>query len=126
MIDGAIARKTNTVTRFGSKLDTIADFSFMVVCLIKLLPIINLSLWLWIWIGVIAIIKAVNIILCVIYRKEVIDSHTLLNKATGFLLFLLPLTLQFIEPKYSFTIICLVASIAAIQESYYTVRKNNK
>ncbi|MBO7302798.1 MAG: CDP-alcohol phosphatidyltransferase family protein [Clostridia bacterium] len=126
MIDGAIARKTNTVTRFGSKLDTIADFSFMVVCLIKLLPIINLSLWLWIWIGVIAIIKAVNIILCVIYRKEVIDSHTLLNKATGFLLFLLPLTLQFIEPKYSFTIICLVASIAAIQESYYTVSKNNK
>ena len=38
MIDGTIARKTNAVSEFGSKLDTVADFVFVVVCLIKLLP----------------------------------------------------------------------------------------
>ena len=34
MIDGTIARKTNAVTEFGSKLDTVADFVFVAVCLI--------------------------------------------------------------------------------------------
>ena len=29
MIDGTIARKTNTVSEFGSKLDTVADFIFV-------------------------------------------------------------------------------------------------
>ena len=38
MIDGAIARKTNAVSSFGSKLDTVADIVFMVVCAVKLLP----------------------------------------------------------------------------------------
>lgn len=27
MIDGTVARKTNTVSEFGSKLDTVADFA---------------------------------------------------------------------------------------------------
>ena len=41
MIDGTIARKMNTVTEFGARFDTAADFVFVVVCLIKLLPVIN-------------------------------------------------------------------------------------
>ena len=40
MIDGTIARKTNTVSELGSKLDTIADFVFVVVCMIKLIPVL--------------------------------------------------------------------------------------
>ena len=61
MIDGTIARKTNTVSEFGSKLDTVADFVFVVVCLIKLLPMIYIPVWLWIWISAIAVIKIANI-----------------------------------------------------------------
>ena len=60
MIDGTIARKTNAVSSFGSKLDTAADFVFMAVCAVKLLPVMNLPGWLWIWIAVIAIIKFAN------------------------------------------------------------------
>lgn len=48
MLDGTIARKTNTVSSIGSKLDTIADFVFMAVCAVKMLPVINISIWLWI------------------------------------------------------------------------------
>lgn len=54
MIDGTVARKTNTVSEFGSRLDTVADFIFVVVCLIKLLPILDVPVWLCIWTGVIA------------------------------------------------------------------------
>ena len=55
--DGWIARKTNTVSAFGSKLDTVADVIFVVVCLFKLLPVMDIPCWLYVWIGVIALIS---------------------------------------------------------------------
>ena len=61
MIDGTVARKTNTASAFGARLDTIADFVFVAVCLIKLLPVLTIPLWLWVWIAVIALIKVINI-----------------------------------------------------------------
>ena len=62
MLDGIIARKTNFISEFGAKLDTISDFVFLVASMIKLLPIINIAKWLRAWIGVIAVIKIFNII----------------------------------------------------------------
>jgi CDP-diacylglycerol--glycerol-3-phosphate 3-phosphatidyltransferase len=119
MIDGAIARKTNCNSSFGSKFDTVADFIFMIVVCYKLLPAIYLPLWLWIWIIIIAVIKLSNIIWGLIRIKSLISVHSFLNKVTGFVLFLLSLTIQFIELKYSLSIICLIATFAAIQEGYY-------
>ena len=57
MIDGAAARRTETVSEFGSRLDTFADIVFAAVCLIKLLPILDVPVWLYVWFAVIAIIK---------------------------------------------------------------------
>ena len=45
MADGTIARRTNSVSEFGTKLDTFADFVFVVVCLIKLIPVIGVPSW---------------------------------------------------------------------------------
>lgn len=126
MIDGALARKLNAVSSLGSKLDTVADIVFMAVCVVKILPMINLSIWLWIWIAFIAIIKVLNIIWGLAYKKKFVSLHTVLNKITGLLLFLLPLTLKFIEPTYSFATVCTIATFAAIQESYYTTKANDK
>ena len=39
MVDGIIARKTNSVSEFGSRFDGVADFVFVGVCLIKILPV---------------------------------------------------------------------------------------
>ena len=126
MIDGTIARKTNAVSSFGSKLDTIADFVFMAVCAVKLLPTIYLPVWLWIWIAAIAIIKVTDIVWEFVRRKKFVALHTALNKTTGLLLFLLPFTLQIVEPTYSFAVVCIIATIAAIQEGYYTVKANDQ
>ena len=126
MIDGTIARKTNAVSEFGSKLDTIADFVFVVVCLIKLLPLVYISAWLWIWIAVIAVIKATNVVWGFVCRKKLVDYHSVFNKATGLLLFLLPFTLQSVEPTYSFAVVCIIATIAAFQEGYDTIKTNNE
>ena len=126
MIDGTVARKTGAVSNFGAKLDTASDFVFMAVCVVKLLPKINISVWLWIWIAIIAIVKVINIVMGFIRRKKLVTLHTFLNKITGLLLFLLPLTLQFILPTYSFAVVCTIATIAAIQEGYYIIKANDK
>ena len=42
--DGIIARKTNSVSEFGSRFDSIADFVFVVVCLIKILPVMDIPI----------------------------------------------------------------------------------
>ena len=41
-----------------------------------------------------------------------------MNKLTGGMLFVLPLTLAFIDLRYSAAVVCMVATIAAIQEGY--------
>ena len=121
MVDGTIARKTNSASEFGARLDTTSDFLFFAVTLIKLLPVIHIPKWIWVWIVVIAIIKIFNVILGFIYTKKLISLHTVMNKITGLLLFLLPPTLQFIESRYSFAVVCIVATIAAIGELCYIV-----
>lgn len=119
MVDGTIARKTNSTSNFGSRFDPVADFVFVVVSLIKILPAIQLPKFLWIWLSVIAIIKFSNIMMGIIYKKKLISFHTIMNKITGILLFLLPLTLHFIELKYSSVVVCSIATFSAIQEGYY-------
>ncbi len=44
MADGTIARRTNTVSEFGARFDTLADTIFAVVCLIKILPAISIHM----------------------------------------------------------------------------------
>lgn len=118
MADGAVARRTGSVSEFGSKLDTAADFVFVVVCLIKLIPILRAPIWLVVWIVVIAVIKAVNLLSGYVMRKKIVVLHTAANKATGILLFVLPLTLRFLDLQYSGAAVGAMATFAAIQEGH--------
>lgn len=118
VLDGAVARKTGTVSELGSRLDTIADIVFTAVCLIKLLPVMHVPVWLCIWIAVIAMIKAANIAAGIIRRKEFISVHYIINKAAGCLLFVFPLTLEFMDLRYSAAVVCMIATIAAVHEGY--------
>lgn len=119
MIDGTVARKTNTVSELGSKLDTIADFIFFVVCLIKLIPIMNIPVWICFWIAIIAFIKAINVVSGYVLQKKLVAVHTVMNKVSGALLFILPLTFSILDLKYSAIVVCVVATLAAVQEGHY-------
>lgn len=123
MIDGAIARKTKTVSTFGAKLDTVSDFVFMSVCFVKILPRIHIPIWLWVWMIIVALIKFGNIAFVLIYKKKLISIHSALNKITGFALFLLPLSLTFVETVYSVTAICVLATVAVLQEIYFIAKE---
>lgn len=123
MVDGAVARKTNTVSELGSRLDSLADLLFTAVCLVKLLPAVELPPWLWLWIAVIAGIKAVNLLSGFLLQGKFPAEHTIMNKATGLLLFLLPLTLPFLDLSKSAIFVCAAATFAAIQEGHL-IRKD--
>ena len=119
VLDGFVARKTNTVSKFGAKLDTISDFVLVVICLIKLLPVLRIPAWLYGWIGIIALIKVVNIVSGFAVQKRFVTVHSVMNKATGVLLFLLTLTIPAVPLEYSAIIVCTAATLAAIQEGYF-------
>lgn len=118
MIDGAVARKTGTVSAFGARLDTVADIVLVAVCLFRLLPVLDVPVWLCIWIAVIAVIKAANIAVGYLRQKRLISVHSVLNKLTGGLLFAFPLTLAFIDVRYGAAVVCAVATVAAVHEGW--------
>ena len=116
MIDGTVARITGTVSDLGSKLDTAADIVMVTVCMIKMIPALDIPLWLILWTAVIALIKVINIITEFIAHKELLSAHTMMNKLTGIALFILPLTVPFIDLRYSGVFVCILATFAAIKE----------
>ena len=119
VLDGAVARSTGTVSRLGERLDTIADIIFVAVWMLLFIPAIDVGRWLWIWAGVIALIKVVNVISGLAMKKGFVAMHTLANKATGILLFILPMIILWESIKVPYIVlICLLATFAAVQEGH--------
>ena len=118
MLDGFVARKTGTASTFGAKLDTAADMVFVIACMVRLLPELAVSAWLWIWIGVIAAAKLAVLLIGAVRRGEFAVLHTRLDKLTGAVLFILPLTLSAVPLSYSASTVCVLATAAVVQELY--------
>ena len=53
ILDGFLARKYKITSKFGAKIDSIADMLFVVVSLLKILPVIEISIGIYIWIIII-------------------------------------------------------------------------
>ena len=119
MVDGTIARKTGAASSVGARLDTVADFLFVIASFVKLVPVIRIPVWIWIWAAVIAVVKLVNLVWGFAQMKQMPSLHTIANKATGLCLFLLPLTMSFVDLRHTAPVVCVIATIAAIQEGYY-------
>ena len=69
----------------------------------------------------IAVIKISNLIWGYAAEKQFISLHTIMNKVTGLLLFLLPLTIPFWELNYIAIVVCSIATFSAIQEGFYII-----
>ena len=76
MVDGTIARRTMSVSKFGAKLDTVSDFVFMLVCSIKILPLLQIPPCLWVWIILIALTKIFTATLVFIKKNKLISIHS--------------------------------------------------
>ncbi len=126
MIDGTIARKKNTVSEFGSRLDTIADLIFLVTCMLKIFPEIQVPVWTWVWIGIIFLIKIGNMAHGYMKERKMIVVHSFLNKVTGLSLFCMPFVIGYINQDILYFVLCVIASIAAVQEGFIVQKGKRK
>ncbi|MCG8485314.1 MAG: CDP-alcohol phosphatidyltransferase family protein, partial [Clostridia bacterium] len=109
IFDGYIARKTDTVSKLGKKLDSIADLIMVLVLAIVLYPTINPTVQVILWIVIIIVIRIVSMIIVYIKYKTFEILHTYGNKITGLMLFAFPLSLTFTQSNVLLYIICVVA-----------------
>ena len=118
VLDGFLARKFHTESKVGERLDSIADIVFAVVYAVKILPILHLPIWIWCWIVLIAVVKIVGIIIASKKERSFYIAHSVANKLTGLLIFILPLTVRLFDVQYGAAVVCIVATFAAIQEGH--------
>jgi len=78
------------------------------------------------WGGAIAVIKIGNIIWGYVTKRQFTSLHTTMNKATGLLLFLLPLTMRFVKWEGIAVVVLAIATFAAIQEGAYVIADSER
>ncbi|MBR6472398.1 MAG: CDP-alcohol phosphatidyltransferase family protein [Firmicutes bacterium] len=117
-LDGAIARHYGTTSETGARLDSIADLLFYTLILIKIFPVMWVTLPKKIWIMVAAILAVRGAAYAVFAAKNhrFASLHTYLNKATGLLVFGIVYAIRTsIAVPYCWTV-CVVAMIASLEE----------
>jgi len=124
ILDGFIARKSKNESKLGARLDSASDIIFVIVAMIKILPIVNLTNGIIIWILIIVFIKIVNVICSYIYYRKIVLPHTIANKITGFILFIAPFIIVNTNSIIFEFIICSIATFAAVQEGHYIRTRN--
>lgn len=124
IFDGYIARKTDSTSKLGEKLDSVADLIMVVVLMSVLYPIINPTIQIIIWIVIIGIIRAVSIMVVFVKYKAFGILHTYGNKITGLVLFIFPLSLAFAQSDVMMYVVCVIASISAVEELFIHLSSN--
>ena len=118
MLDGFLARRWGVESKFGARLDSLADFVFVLAVGYKLFPWLNLPAALWMMIGLIAMVKIVNAVSAYVVKRRIEFLHTQANKLTGLLLFI---GMMVVGQSYFVPVawgVACIALFAAIQEGH--------
>lgn len=125
-IDGFVARRLGGESEFGAKLDSVSDISFYLVTMIKILPMLYLELpWnIWYFAGAVILLRIIMYILNALIEKELLASHTYLNKAQSLMLFGLTYFVgrKFLTP-YAWMLVGVAALAAAYEFTYNLYHK---
>lgn len=116
IIDGYIARKTGGVSNFGARLDSMADMVMDFILIFILYPIVSPSVEIIIWIILIAVVRLISMSVAFKKYKTFASIHTYGNKITGLVLFIFPMLIPYASTNMLIYIICIMASISAIEE----------
>ena len=125
MLDGLLARRWGVESKFGARLDSLADFVFVLAVGDKLFPWLKLPAALWMMIGVIALVKVSNALSSYVEKHKIAFLHTKANKLTGFLLFI---GMMAVGQSYFVPVawgVACIALFAAIQECNATLRPSS-
>lgn len=117
-IDGSVARATGTASDFGAKLDSTADMMFYAAMLLHIFPALweLLSPAYWWCVAAIIAVRVASYIVAAVKYKRFASQHTILNKATGLVLFLVPYLFHTDVAAIYCAAVCAVAAAASIEE----------
>lgn len=125
MLDGHVARKTKTTSRFGEALDSTADLIFIVILLIVFIPLFSWKPWMLYWMGTVALTRFVSLWIGFVKYRTLPSLHTYSNKATGIALFCFPLLYRIAGLPATALVLCGIASISAFEELIITIRSKS-
>ena len=126
VLDGYIARKTNTTSEIGSKLDSAADLMFYGIVIYRFLPELGGMVPQGIWYAVMSIIalRVFTYIFTAVKYKVFMSNHTYLNKLTGFCVFLIPYLMLFPDVLTGFAAItCVICAVASVYDLVLSFKK---
>lgn len=117
-LDGFVARKLHTESDFGSKLDSVSDLTFYSVMMYKIWYRLKELLpdFVFVIIFTIAGIRVACYLYVLVVKKTFASEHFIMNKVTGFMMFLSPYLLNWDYFLYYAIAVCTVAVIAAANE----------
>lgn len=125
VLDGFIARKTNTTSEFGRKLDSVADLLFFTTMMIKIMPYLLelLPTTTWMIINIALVIRIILYVYFGLIKHKFLSNHTITNKLTGLMMFFVPYLLKTkIFGIYAF----ITSSIALLSAIYEIILINKK
>lgn len=122
LIDGPIARKTNSSSALGATLDTVGDV-MTYLALTKILIMKKLvPLWILIWIISAGLMFGVCALVSNHRFKKFYLPHTWLGKIFGGSVFVLPIAMQFMSGKIWMSVICTIATIHSFELLYIQLK----
>lgn len=118
VLDGYIARRTRTQSDFGARLDSVADLLLTAVILSACVRWLGQDLKIFLpWLILIAVIRAVNLVIAACKYRAFAIIHTWGNKLAGLLLFVAPLFILYGKLAVIWPI-CVIAALAAVEETF--------
>ncbi|MDE6660014.1 MAG: CDP-alcohol phosphatidyltransferase family protein [Eubacterium sp.] len=115
LVDGRIARKFDTISLLGAKLDTAGDV-LTYVALVKILCTESVvPFWALIWYAVALVGFVVSAVISKVRLGKFYFVHSLFGKVLGVAIFVIPFAIKLMQANIYFGIVCVVASVAAIE-----------
>lgn len=115
LIDGPIARKTNSTSTLGATLDTVGDVGTYLALTKILIKNKLVPLWIFVWIlGAGILFGACSFVSKKRFNKLYLP-HTYIGKIFGGVVFVLPVAMKFFDGTIWMALICTIASIHVIE-----------
>ena len=121
IIDGPIARKTKTVSSFGSAIDSVADLTLILTVLAILIPILDFEMWMFVCIAIVIGVRVLSLLIGLKKFRTITLVHTYSSKASALILALFPVFYGLSNISIAFSIAALFAIIAACEELYIVI-----
>ncbi len=125
VLDGFLARKLKVTSEFGAKLDSVADMLFNITMIIKILPalIVVLPVFIWYLVGAIVLLRVASYVVSAVKFRKIASLHTIMNKITVFLVFVVPFFVHTQIVVGLCTLICSLGILATVEDLFINIRK---